>query len=163
MMTTSSHTPPLLAEKVTALYHLSKLWLKPLRCASLSRFRRKNLLSTLRKIAAEMYSNARLQDRYLCSQNSPCLAFPSRSYVKKCCSLSSVSLSVNSLFPAWGTWGSFACGKNRTSHATRVLLLVLLISQDLWTSFSRAFRLISFILLVSSKGLGLCCADFFAE
>jgi len=55
------------------------------------------------------------------------------------------------------------CGKNRTSQTNRVLPLVLLMSHDLWTSFSRAFRLISFILLVSSKGLGLCCADFFAE
>ena len=41
--------------------------------------------------------------------------------------------------------------------------LVLLMSHVLWTSFSRAFHLISFILLVSSKALGLCCTDFFAE
>ena len=40
----------------------------------------------------------RSSSRSPCLQSKPPLAFPSRSYVKKCRSLSSVSLSVNSLF-----------------------------------------------------------------
>ena len=149
MMTTSSHIPPLARKKVTALYHLSKLWLKPVRCPSLSRFRRKNLLPTLRKIAAEVYSNARLQDRYLCSQNP---LFPSFSFSflrEKNVAPYLQYLYLSTVYLARGRWGSFVCGKNRTWQANRVLPLVLLMSHVLWTSFSRAFRLISFILLVA--------------
>ena len=117
MMTTSSHTPPLLAEKVTALYHLSKLWLKPVRCASLSRFRRKNLLPTLRlEIAAEVYSNARL----LCSQN-PLLPSFSFSFLRE----KNVApylqyLYLSRVYLAWGRWGSFMCGGRDAIHLTKI-------------------------------------------
>ena len=155
--------PPLARRKSDGAISSVKLWLKPDRCPSLSRFRRKNLLPTLRKIAAEVYSNARLQDRHLCSQN-PLLPSFSFSFLRE----KNVApylqyLYLSTVYLARGRWGSFVCGKNRTWQANRVLPLVLLMSHVLWTSFSRAFRLISFILLVSSKALGLCCADFFAE
>ena len=78
--------PPLARRKSDGAISSVKLWLKPDRCPSLSRFQRKNLLPTLRKIAAEVYSNARLQDRHLCSQN-PLLPSFSFSFLREKMSL----------------------------------------------------------------------------
>ena len=139
MMTTSSHTPPIARRKSDGAISSVKLWLKPDRCPSLSRFRRKNLLPTLRKIAAEVYSNARLQDRYLCSQN-PLLPSFSFSFIRE----KNVApylqyLFLSAVYLVWGRWGSFVCGKNRTWQANHVLPLVLLMSHDLGRQFRALF------------------------
>ena len=139
MMTTSSHTPPIARRKSDGAISSVKLWLKPDRCPSLSRFRRKNLLPTLRKIAAEVYSNARLQDRYLCSQN-PLLPSFSFSFIRE----KNVApylqyLFLSTVYLVWGRWGSFVCGKNRTWQANHVLPLVLLMSHDLGRQFRALF------------------------
>ena len=171
MMTTSSssHTPPPSSPKK---------WQRYIICQNYD-WKQSNVPQSpaipaqkLRKIAAvfaaEVYFNAYacLQDRSLCSQNFLLTSFSFSFLREKMLLLIFNILSVNSLFITWGSM--------------RVLLFVVTmrlhrrIAYCHWcfwchmTSgrhFRALFHWFSFndILLVSSKGLALWCADFFAE